>query len=280
MRNEEEMFQLIINTAKKDDRIRAAYLEGSRANPEVKKDRFQDYDIVYIVEETTSFIKDISWIDIFGERLFMQYPDEFSDSTTDKSQCYGWLIQFTDGNRLDLHVCTLDYALKHLEIYQVLLDKDNILPSPPHNMQSIYWVKKPSKKEFLETCNEFWWCLNNIGKGIKRDEIPYVLEILDSILRPMYKKMLIWYIGIHNDFHVNAGKGGKYLKQYLPEEMYNQFMSSYYFHDTDSLWQLFFNLCINFDHLAKSIANNLSYSYNQEEANNSFQFLKDIYDLT
>lgn len=36
MRNEEEMFQLIINTANKDDRIRAAYLEGSRANPEVK----------------------------------------------------------------------------------------------------------------------------------------------------------------------------------------------------------------------------------------------------
>lgn len=46
MRNEEEMFQLIINTAKKDVRIRAAYLEGSRANPEVKKELFL-YSIQY-----------------------------------------------------------------------------------------------------------------------------------------------------------------------------------------------------------------------------------------
>ena len=48
MRNEEEMFQLIINTAKKEVRIRAAYLEGSRANPEVKKDRIRIM-ILYIL---------------------------------------------------------------------------------------------------------------------------------------------------------------------------------------------------------------------------------------
>lgn len=280
MRNEEEMYQLIINTAKNDERILAVYLEGSRANPEVKKDQYQDYDIVYIVEETSSFINDPAWIDIFGKRLYMQYPDEFSDSTTNTSECYGWLMQFTDGNRLDLHVCTLGYALKHLEVYKILLDKNNILPSPPHNMQSIYWITKPTEQEFLETCNEFWWCLNNIGKGIKRDEIPYVLETLDFILRPMYKKILIWYIGIHNNFNVNIGKGGKYLKQYLSENMYAQFISTYYFNDTDSLWHLFFTLCTNFNETAKSVAHDLSFFYNQEEADNSYSFLKHIHDAT
>src|SRR5258708_38111157 len=42
MRNEEEMITLILNIAKNDERIRAVLLNGSRVNPNIKKDRFQD----------------------------------------------------------------------------------------------------------------------------------------------------------------------------------------------------------------------------------------------
>lgn len=38
MRTEKEMFHIIINTAKSDERILAAYLKGSRANPNVPWD--------------------------------------------------------------------------------------------------------------------------------------------------------------------------------------------------------------------------------------------------
>lgn len=62
MRSEEEMMDLILNTAKKDERIRAVYMNGSRTNSSAPKDIFQDYDIVYVVKETASFIKDDKWI--------------------------------------------------------------------------------------------------------------------------------------------------------------------------------------------------------------------------
>lgn len=96
--------KLLINTAAQDDRIRAAYLEGSRVNPDVPRDMFQDYDVVYIVKETASFQKDNSWIDRFGERLYMQYPEDSVYDPGDKENCYGWLMQLRDGNRIDLHV--------------------------------------------------------------------------------------------------------------------------------------------------------------------------------
>lgn len=48
-RTETEMMNLILSTAKEDERVRAVILNGSRANPNLKKDIFQDYDIVYIV---------------------------------------------------------------------------------------------------------------------------------------------------------------------------------------------------------------------------------------
>ena len=76
MRDEKEMLGLIIETARLDERIKAVWMNGSRANPHAKRDLFQDYDIVYLVEETKPFYEDASWIDRFGERLYAQRPDE------------------------------------------------------------------------------------------------------------------------------------------------------------------------------------------------------------
>ena len=58
MRKEKEMFDLIISTAQRDDRIRAVYMNGSRTNKKVKKDLLQDYDIVYVVKQNRPFYED------------------------------------------------------------------------------------------------------------------------------------------------------------------------------------------------------------------------------
>ena len=69
MRTESEMLALILQTAKDDARIRAVYMNGSRTNPNARRDIFQDYDVVYVVTETASFIADDRWIERFGARL-------------------------------------------------------------------------------------------------------------------------------------------------------------------------------------------------------------------
>ena len=76
MRTENEMMKLIIGVAENDERIRAVYMNGSRTNPNIKKDVFQDYDIVYVVKETLSFINDKKWTSLFGEIAIMQLPDD------------------------------------------------------------------------------------------------------------------------------------------------------------------------------------------------------------
>ena len=62
MRSEAEMYDLILRIANEDSRIRAVYMNGSRTNKNVPKDLFQDYDVVYVVTETKSFIEDKEWI--------------------------------------------------------------------------------------------------------------------------------------------------------------------------------------------------------------------------
>lgn len=79
MRNEQEMYELILGTAREDERIRAVYMNGSRTNSNVPADIFQDYGVMYVVSDTGPFMKERSWIDRFGERLFMQYLQGISN---------------------------------------------------------------------------------------------------------------------------------------------------------------------------------------------------------
>ena len=89
-------------------------MNGSRANPNVRKDIFQDYDIVYVVTETASFLEDRSWIDVFGEPIVVQEPDKLDKMQgreVDFKNSYTYLMQFTDGNRIDLHIQTMTMML-------------------------------------------------------------------------------------------------------------------------------------------------------------------------
>lgn len=282
MRSEQEMFDLILNTARQDERIRAVILNGSRTNPNAIKDIFQDYDILYVVKETKSFRNDKNWIDRFGERLYMQYPEESVYYPSDVENCYGWLIQFTDGNRLDLHVCTLSHALKEIEedkLSKILFDKDNDLPNIPESTDEDHWVKKPTKKQFFCTCNEFWWCLNNIAKGLWRKEIPYVMDMLNYCVRPMLIRLFEWKIGFQTDFSVSVGKSGKYMYRWLDKEEWNKFLKTYPSGNIQDIWEAVFVMCDLFNKVAKEISSKMNITYNKVEADNSLKFLKDVSSL-
>lgn len=285
MRNENVMMELIIGVAKRDERIRGVYMNGSRANSNVPKDVFQDYDFVYVVSETSSFIKDEEWIDVFGERLYMQLPekmDELLGHDCDLENCYGYLIQLADGNRIDFHLQTLEYSIKdmqHDRLCVVLLDKDKTLPEIPKATDEDHWVKRPSRDEYLCCCNEFWWLLNNVGKGLWRGETPYVMDILNLYSRPELFKMISWYIGMNTNFTCSIGKFGKYMYKYLTQSEIERFFRTYPTGNLEMIWQSIFEMCDFFHEIARKVGCGLGYTYNEEEAHNSRLFLECTYEL-
>lgn len=132
MRSENEIFDLILSVAQADERVRAVYLNGSRANPNVPKDIYQDYDIVYVVTETRSFLGNKDWISVFGEIAIVQEPDSNDYGwgiNTNFARSYTWLMLFKDGIRIDLKIqikeaMLEDYTNDSLTI--PFLDKDNL----------------------------------------------------------------------------------------------------------------------------------------------------------
>ncbi|MGY3779633.1 aminoglycoside 6-adenylyltransferase [Isobaculum melis] len=81
-----EVVEKILTKAKQNDNIRAVYMNGSRTNPNVPKDIFQDYDIVYVVNETTPFLENHTWIQEFGDLLIKQEPDQMDANLYGKPQ--------------------------------------------------------------------------------------------------------------------------------------------------------------------------------------------------
>ena len=279
MRTEQEMYDLILSIANNDERIRAVYFNGSRTNPNVPKDIFQDYDVVYVVNQTKSFIDDKAWIKLFGEIFYMQYPDEHPDFPSDKENFYGWLMQFTDGNRIDLHVETVSHAQENIlndSLCKVLLDKDNCLPDVQESTDKNYLVKKPTFEQYQCACSEFWWCLNNVAKGLWREEIPYVQDMLNFVVRKQLEKMLSWKVGVQTEFSVSVGKSGKYMHKWLSKNEWEKYMQTYCGADIDAIWASVEIMCDLFEETAVWVGDKLDYGFNKTEAKNSMYFLNTV----
>lgn len=283
MRSEKEMYDLILEVAKHDVRIKAVYMNGSRTNENVPKDIFQDYDIVYVAEDTKSFIEDKDWIRRFGEILYMQYPDESPYFPSDKENSYGYLMQFADGIRMDLTIQTVNYALDHIQddkLCKILLDKEKILPEIAASTDCQYWIKKPTKEQYLAVCNEFWWCTNNIAKGLWREEIPYVQDMTNYYVRTELITMLDWKVGILTEWSVSTGKSSKYLYQWLSEKEWNMLLSTYFDGNVTNAWKSVFSMCELFGNAAQFVGEKLGWEYNEKEGKAAFAFLKYVHRLS
>lgn len=275
MRTEKEMFDLILNNAKSDERIRAVIMNGSRTNPNAPKDRFQDYDIVYVVDDIESFIINHSWIDIFGERIMLQMPENMRDPIGDGRFIY--LMLFKDGNRIDLQLIPLE---KHMEMIErdslriLLIDKDGIIKPFPKSNDSDYHIKKPSEKYFTSCCNNFWWCLQNVSKGILRDELPYAMYMMNSIVREELHSMIDYYIGIKTNFSVSSGKCGKYYKNFLDSKHYDLYLRTFSDSNYENMWSSLFIMCELFREMATETADYFKYDYPYEDDKKVTEYLR------
>lgn len=276
MRSENEMMDLIIGVAESNELIRAVYMNGSRVNPNAPKDKYQDYDIIYVVTEIKWFLENKDWISIFGEPAIIQEPDKndiAEGADLDINISYVWLMLFKDGNRIDLRLETVTENYGEDKLTVTLLDKDSRLPEIPPPSDADHYIKKPTEGQYLGAVNDFWWCLQNVAKGIARDELTYAMNMYIQVVHSKLESMVKWYIGIQNDFSVNVGKWGKYFKKYLPANLYDMYVKTYSDANYENLWNAIFTACELFRTIAPIVGKQCGYTYNQQEDVNMTDYL-------
>ena len=281
MRSEEEMFALILGTAREEERIRAVVMNGSRANRNIKKDCFQDYDIVYLVTDVRPFAKDRQWIHRFGELMILQTPDDCHrfPYDYDSNRPFTYLMQFTDGNRIDLKLCPVSEFRDTKEPSVSLMDKDGILPEFSDTEGKCYWIAPPAEREFLECCNNFWWLCPYVAKELWRNGLPLAKAYLEEDIREECFKMLGWYIGSLNNYEVGTGKKNKYIRSYLTHQEWTLLCRTYPDLKPDAIWASLFCMCTLFREKALAVARYWDYEYPIREDRHVLNYIQHIHRL-
>ena len=263
MRTEQQMLDLILETARGDERIRAVIMNGSRANPNAPRDPFQDFDIVFLVTNVDAFKYNFDWIKHFGEMMILQMPEDMQDPPAENKGYFVYLMQFMDGNRIDLGISPIaqidDVRGDSLGI--LLLDKDGLFEPFPPSSEKDYLPTPPTAKAFADCCNEFWWVCPYVAKGLWRQEILYAKHMHEVYVKEQLMKMLRWHIGINTEFKINPGKMGKYFKKYLEPEVWELLQKTFADAGYDNTWDALTTTCDLFRRLAVPMAKQFEIEY-------------------
>lgn len=267
MRTEPEMLDLILQTAKVLQ-VDAVAMSGSRTNPKAPKDEFQDYDVVYLVENFEELISDLSWLDQFGKRVIEQ------EVTLGHRRLY--LMLFEDGNRLDLTLCPEDHIQEWVESeadFTVLEDTKGLFetysPSPER-----YWITPATETDFEKSCNEFWWVSAYVVKGICRKKVVYTTDHLYGICQQELLKILVWQVAADKGT-VDIGKNYKNLFNYLPTEKRKEFSDLLDFSSIEKLIQSLYATMKLFHQEAQILAQKMGFKYEKEVAEKMIEYAKE-----
>lgn len=280
MRDEKQMMQLIFDVAGSEQSIRAAILSGSRDNPNEPRDIFQDYDVYYIVTDIEPFLPQTSWIDVFGQRAMMQMPEMMRDPLGDGR--FSYLILLADGNRLDIQLIPIEKAdqLVLFEPYNtLLLDKDGMFDGKPLYSDPGHYFAPLDELNYASCCNNFWWCMQNVAKGLWRKQIAYAMHMFHNTVRAELHDMLGWSIELGSDFARNGGKFGKHFARQLPSQRYEAYLATYSDANVENMWQAVFAMCHLFSQVSREVAVRMGFAYSESDEQRMMRYLHMVHDL-
>lgn len=267
MRTETEMLDVILKTAE-TLQVAAVAMSGSRTNSQAPQDEFQDYDVVYVVENLDELISDLSWLGQFGKRIIEQ------EVRLGHRRLF--LMLFEDGNRIDLTLCPKDYIQEWIDSeagFTVLEDPEHLFEPYSPNIER-YWTNSATEKDFEKVCNEFWWVSAYVVKGICRKQVIYATDHLYGICQQELLKVLAWKVSSDRG-KVDIGKNYKYLFNYLPVEKEKEFSNLLDFSSIEKLSHSLFATMNFFHQEAQSLAKKLGFDYDKEVAEKMIEYAEE-----
>ena len=261
------MLDLILQTAK-TIQVKAVAMSGSRTNQNAPKDEFQDYDVVYVVDDFDNLTSDLSWLNQFGKRIIEQ------EVTLDHRRLY--LMLFEDGNRIDLTLCPKEHIQEWVDSeaeFTVLEDPEHLFEPYSQNLER-YWTSPATETDFKNSCNEFWWVSSYVVKGICRKQVIYTTDHLYSICQQELLKILAWQVAANKGM-VDVGKNYKYLFQYLPAEKEKEFSNLLDFSSVEKLTQSLFATMTLFHQEAQAFSLKTGFPYDKETAEKMIEYAKE-----
>jgi aminoglycoside 6-adenylyltransferase len=98
----------------------------------------------------------------------------------------------------------------------------------------------------------------------------------DAIIREQLLKILAWYAAAQHDWAINTGKFGRWLKQYLPLEIWDPYVKTYAGVDYQESWDALLEACHLTRTVGQELAQDLGYTYPLEDDRRTVEYLRTV----
>lgn len=200
--------------------------EGSRNNPRVPADDWQDLDATYFTTDVSQF-NFTDWCQAFGRPVMVQHNHDDLWGTGHPWDIY--LVQLAGHRRIDLKIAPVTDIPDYLDcdaLNTLVWDRTHVL-GPQHPNDRDHYLTMPFDDLFADSLNEFYWCLGDVVKALARQNLVAANEMNNQHVRPELLRNLAWVVGSQHQGGYNPGADYRFLAQELPTDVRQSLAASY-----------------------------------------------------
>lgn len=228
-------------------------------------DELADYDVSVFCSTSAPYTNTEEWLARIGP-IWVCVKEQVSFS----GQVFPTrLVIFDGGIKVDfafLSLNCLDRMVKgplpeeYNRGYQVLLDKDNLtqpLPKPDYKEPV---AKKPSKREFLETIEEFWFEAYHVAIYLKREDL-WSVKFRSNAIHGFLLRMIEWESQARNGWHQTVPPIGKRMASWVQPSVLQELERVFAHFDVENSWEALFHTVTLFRRLSVDLSHQLGFDY-------------------
>jgi aminoglycoside 6-adenylyltransferase len=269
--------------------IRAAIVVGSRAREDRPADEWADLDVGFVVKRPARYLSDVRWLAEIASPL-VSYRDSagptihvlfeggldvglaFLPYSAFKSALrfiapikrrpgVQRALPFGLGTRIDSLIA--EGAAYYGRGYRVLVDKDGLVarfmaefPAPAVR------VEPPSKDDFSQTVNEFWFSAVWIAKHLRRGEHWWTIEGgWNHHMRPLMLRMIEWHACSERGWSFDVWSDGRFLEEWADPGIVECLRDALPRYDGEAIWSALLASMESFRSIANETARRLGFDY-------------------
>lgn len=237
---EEEVLRALQQIAASSPETEALLLSGSRAGEGAAADDYSDYDVIFAVRRAGLYEELAAQVrKTFAPLVIEQRPDPPGGFR------YGYLMQFA-AVRIDLSFVAADRLAEWTaseRAVRVLWER------PPFRCGRLPLAEPRcfGQTEFAACCNEFWWTLPYVAKGVARRQLLYANWHLEHCLRAQLLLIL-------DQLYPRHAKCFSDLGQWVGAETSAAYESTFACETPDGVWRAARVLAALFSRHARALA--------------------------
>lgn len=274
-----DIIQNIVRWAKSEDAIKVLILQGSRAG-KMPADEFADYDISIFCKTPLPYTETEEWLALIGPIWVCVKEKVSCDGQVFPTR----LVIFEGGIKVDFSffsLACLDRLVRGPlpEEYnrgcQVLLDKENLTQTIPKPDYKEPEAQKPSKREFLETIEEFWFEAYHVAIYLKREDL-WSVKFRSNAMHGFLLRMIEWESQARNGWHQTVPPIGKRMSSWVQPSVWQELQGVFAHFDVVDSWDALFHILILFRRLSVDLSHQLGFDYPEAMDKNISGFILNL----